>query len=136
MSACVFVKRHFSELDCWQLAHRFKSVVDRVAARPAIRDDLRFCGQLRNAAASAPRSIADGCSRRTAHDVAHALDLARTWLAECHQQLLDAVEHGYLSAQECRELLVLNKRAAAAASALQRQLRRNTGGGQTGLEPP
>ena len=75
--------RHFRELVCWQLSRELKLAVYEFIERPHIRKDFKFCDQLREAARSAPRNIAEGFSRRTHADFARLLDIARGSLAEC-----------------------------------------------------
>jgi hypothetical protein len=62
--------RHFRELVCWQLAIELKLGLYRLSEQPEVRRDLRFCDQLRDAAASAPRNIAEGFRRRSHADFA------------------------------------------------------------------
>jgi four helix bundle protein len=115
--------RHFRELDCWRLANELKLGIYRLADRPEVKRDLRFNEQIRDAAASAPRNIAEGFGRRTHADFAKFLDVARGSLAEAQNHLQDAVDRGYLDAPEFHRLNGLSGRAAAAVARLQRYLR-------------
>ena len=92
--------QHFEELDCWQLANEFKLRIYRVIERPVIARDFRFRDQIRDAASSAPRNIAEGFGRRTHADFAHYLDIARGSLMECQDHLLDAFDRRYI--RSCR----------------------------------
>ena len=116
--------QHFEELDCWQLANEFKLRIYRVIERPVIARDFRFRDQIRDAAASAPRNIAEGFGRRTHADFAHYLDIARGSLMECQDHRLDAFDRRYIDPVERDEMLILAKRACGAVAALQRYLRR------------
>ena len=115
--------RHFTELDCWQLASDLKRRLYDVARRSAIRADLAFRDQIIHAAASAPRNISEGFGRYRRLDFAHFLDIARASLNECENHLLDAVDRGYITEAECNELMVLQKRTVGAVAGLQRYLR-------------
>jgi len=115
--------RHFRELTCWQLAYELKLGIYRVADRPHVKRDLQFHDQLRDAAASAPRNIAEGFGRRSHADFARFLDVARGSLAECQNHLQDAVDRGYLDSQEHTRLESISQRAAAAVARLQQYLR-------------
>jgi four helix bundle protein len=115
--------RRFSELVCWQLSDGLKLAVYEICRRPDVLRDLRFCSQFRDAAASAPRNIAEGFGRRTHKDFAHFLDVTRGSLHECEQHLKDAVDRGYLTSAESAALVSLARRAGGATAGLQRYLR-------------
>src|SRR6266496_4335693 len=115
--------RHFRELNCWQISNELKLGIYRLSERPEVKRDLRFCDQIRDAAASAPRTIAEGFGRRSHADFARFLDVARGSLAECQNHLQDAVDRGYLDAEEFARLNRISERAAGATARLQRYLR-------------
>ena len=115
--------RHFRELTCWQLAYELKLGIYRLTDSTHVKRDLKFHDQLRDAAASAPRNIAEGFGRRSHADFARFLDVARGSLAECQNHLQDAVDRGYLDPEEHRRLESISERAAAAVARLQRYLR-------------
>ena len=94
--------RHFRELVCWQLARALKIAMYQFAEQPKVKNDFRFYSQVRDAAASALRNIAEGFGRRTHADFAHFLDVARASLGECQNHLHDAVDRGYLAPDEFR----------------------------------
>ena len=116
--------RAFTELDCWQLSEQFKLALYELVDRDPAKKDLKFRDQVRDAAASAPRNIAEGFGRRTDKEFARYLDVARGSLNECQNHLRDAVDRGYLNDPEFSSLLTLSKRAAGAVAGLQRWLRR------------
>jgi len=116
--------RHFRELACWQLARELKIAVYQFAEQPRVRSDFRFFNQIRDAAASAPRNIAEGFGRRTHADFAHFLDVARGSLSECQNHLQDAVDRGYLAPEEFKDLSTLAERTCGAIAGLQRYLRK------------
>src|SRR5437588_25168 len=115
--------RHFRELTCWQLANELKLGIYRLCEQPEVKRDFRFHDQLRDAAASAPRNIAEGFGRRTHADFARFLDVARGSLSETQNHLQDAVDRGYLDANEFARLNSISERAAGATARLQRYLR-------------
>src|SRR5882672_5263262 len=114
--------RHFRELHCWQVSNELKLGIYRLSDRPELKRDLRFYDQIRDAAASAPRNIAEGFGRRTHAEFARFLDIARGSLAECQNHLQDAVDRGYLDSAEFARLNGISERAAAATARLQRYL--------------
>ena len=82
--------KHFRELVCWQLAQELKLAIYKLIESPTIKRDLRFCDQIREAARSGPRNIAEGFGRRTHREFAMFLDVARGSLMECQNHLQDA----------------------------------------------
>ena len=114
---------HFRELTCWQLSYELKLALYRLSDTAAVKRDRRFRDQLRDAAASAPRNIAEGFGRRTHREFAALLDIARGSLMECQNHLQDAVDRGYLSAADFESRNTLAKRACGAVARLQRYLR-------------
>ena len=109
---------------CWQLACELKVALYRFVEAPQVKRDFRFCSQVRDAAASAPRNIAEGFGRRTHADFAHFLDVARASLGEYQNHLHDAVDRGYLTTAEFQTMNTLAERACGAVAGLQRHLRK------------
>ncbi len=108
--------RHFRELTCWQLAYELKLEMYRLADQPHVKRDVRFYDQIRDAAASAPRNIAEGFGRRTHVEFARFLDIARGSLNESQNHLQDAVDRHDLDAAEFKRLNSLSERASAAVA--------------------
>ncbi len=115
--------RHFRDLVCWQLANELKLQIYRLAEQPPVQRDFRFRDQIRDAAASAPRNIAEGFGRRTHREFAQFLDVARGSLMECQNHLQDAVDRGYLAEPDFKSMNVLAQRTCGAVARLQRYLR-------------
>jgi hypothetical protein len=81
--------RDFTELTCLQLAEDLKLETYRLCRRPAIHRDREFRDQWLDAAASAPRNIAEGFGRHTHREFARYLSIARASLFECRQHIRD-----------------------------------------------
>jgi len=116
--------KHFRELVCWQLAQELKPAIYKLIESPTIKRDLRFCDQIREAARSGPRNIAEGFGRRTHREFAMFLDVARGSLMECQNHLQDGVDRRYLSHAEFTSLNALAQRTCGAVARLQRYLRK------------
>ena len=114
--------RHFRELGCWQLACELKAALGRFVEGPQVQRDFTFCSQVRDAAASLPRTIAEGFGRRTRAEFALSLDSARASLGECQAYVQDALDHGYLSPDDFKTLSTLAERTCGAVAELQRRL--------------
>src|SRR5262249_35955532 len=99
-----------------------RRVVAFSATHPACRD-WKFCNQIRDASASAPRNIAEGFGRYWPSDFAHFVEIARGSLAETHNHLRDAYERRYSSDIEFEALTTLPNRAIRASTNFIRYLR-------------
>ena len=64
--------RSFTDLHRWKLANELKLDVYAVIKSPAVERDCEFRNQIRNAAASAPRNIAEGFGRYQHPAAGHA----------------------------------------------------------------
>ena len=110
------VVRHFSQLVCWQLCRDLQREVFRITSRPVFNRDFDLRDQLRDAAGSARRNIAEGFGRRTHKDQANFFATALTSLNEVEDELGEAVDNGYVAIAEIESALNLKKRAFVAAS--------------------
>jgi four helix bundle protein len=118
--------RSHEELIVWQLAYELKLRVYELIRTPAIRRDLNLHDQLRNAAGSAPRLVAEGFGRYLPGDFARYLRTANGELKEIFDALRDAVDRGYVTQEQIVPLQRLSKRASKAASGLIKYLRTAT----------
>ncbi|MGE0444882.1 MAG: four helix bundle protein [Vicinamibacterales bacterium] len=115
--------RSFDQLDAWKLANGLKVGVYLLISRPAVERDAEFRNQLRNAAASAPRNIAEGFGRFQPGEFAQYLRVANGSLMETSNHLQDGKDRGYFSDDDIQPLLTLARRSSAATTRLIRYLR-------------
>ena len=108
--------RHFSELTCWKLARSLQREVFRITSKPIFRHNRDLRDQLRDAAASARRTIAEGFGRRTHRDIANFFATSLTSLNEVEDELGEALDNGYVNDEEIATALNLKKRAFVATS--------------------
>jgi four helix bundle protein len=108
--------RKFSDLICWRLARALQREVFKITSKPVFNGNCDLRDQLRDAASSARRNIAEGFGRRTHKDQANFFATALTSLNEVEDELGEAVDNGYVTHEEIREALNLKKRAFVAAS--------------------
>ena len=74
--------RSFTELDAWQLANELKLAVYVLIRSREVQRDVEFRNQLRNAAASAPRNLAEGFGRYFPREFSQYLRIANGSLME------------------------------------------------------
>jgi four helix bundle protein len=116
------VARHYTELECWQLAHELKLEVFAFTAKLPAKADRDFCHDIRRSARSAPANIAEGFGRETHRDFANFLAIARASLMETENHLGDALECEYITHAEHKRLTILAHRALGATTGLQSYL--------------
>ena len=115
--------RSFTDLDAWKLANELKLGVFELLHRPAVQRDEDFRDQIRDAAASAPRNIAEGFGRFKPREFGQYLRIANGSLHEVSNHLRDGVDRRYFTTSEIAPLQTLSRRASAASAALIRYLR-------------
>ena len=108
--------RTFTELDCWKLANELKLGVYALIRNGDVSRDFEFRDQIRNAAASAPRNIAEGFGRYQPREIAQYLRIANGSLMETANHLSDGADRGYFSSADIAPLLALARRASAATT--------------------
>ena len=126
--------RDFTEIVAWQLATELKRVVYCLTQRPDVARDFKFCDQANDAAASAPRNIAEGFGRFEGKEFAQFLKIAIGSLYETRNHLLDAFDRGYVDSTERDAAILLTRRAITAATRLRSYLlspRNKTSQGRT-----
>ncbi len=114
--------RSFTELDAWQLANELKLGVYVLIRSGDAQRDFEFRDQIRNAAASAPRNIAEGFGRYLPRDFSQYLRIANGSLMETSNHLQDGCDRGYFKAADIEPLQTLARRASAAVTGLIRYL--------------
>ena len=94
--------KDFREIVAWQRAREVKLRVYAILKRPNIRRDYEYCDQLRDAARSAPRNIAEGFAKFGNKEFARFVRIARGSEAEVLNHLIDAADQELLSAEELK----------------------------------
>jgi four helix bundle protein len=115
--------KRYQDLVAWQLAYDLERRVFALTATGAASRDFKFCSQIRDSSASAPRNIAEGFGRFRRKEFAHYLFIARGSLTETHNHLLSGRDRGYFTSNDHEHLSRLAGRAAKAVSGLIRYLR-------------
>jgi four helix bundle protein len=86
----------FKDLRVWQRAHRLANEIVRSTDSFPAGELYALVPQMRRSARSVSHNIAEGASRRTVAEFMHFLYIARGSLAELEDQLLFAIERGYI----------------------------------------
>ncbi len=112
--------KRFEDLLCWQLSREVKCEVLAFTAIPAAVNDRRFCDQIRDSSAGAPRNIAEGFGRYRPGDFARFLEYARASLMETQNHLIDARDRRYISEATYARLFNLSQAALRTTTRLMR----------------
>ena len=88
--------RDFRDLVAWQLSDTLRSEVIEFTSKPGISSDFKYCSDIRDSAASAPRNIAEGFARYRPADFARFLEYAVASLAETKTSIHDGHDRQYL----------------------------------------
>lgn len=116
------VARDFTELVAWQLSVELKRRVYEIARSGRSARDWKFVEQMTDAAASAPRNIAEGFGRFDPKEFAHFLKIAIASEHEVRNHLIDAFDRGYITKAERDDAVHLSRRAVTAATRLRAYL--------------
>jgi four helix bundle protein len=94
-----------------------------MAAEGPAATDLRFRGQIEDAAASVCRNVAEGFARFNPREFLQFVKYARSSLAELQDELHDGLQRRYFSEEDFNEAWALTVRTSAALASLGRYLR-------------
>jgi four helix bundle protein len=92
--------KDFREIAAWQRSREVKMLAYTLLAKPEVARDFKFRDQLRDAARSAPRNIAEGFARYKHKEFAQFVRVAKGSLGEILNHFIDAVDSGYLTPAE------------------------------------
>ena len=92
--------RDFRDFAAWQRAEELRMLVEEFLARPGLRVRFRRAEQLGDAAASAPRNIAEGFGRFKPKQFAQFVRIAKGSETEVLNILIEAQKAGLLSSPD------------------------------------
>jgi len=108
--------RSFTELHCWKLSNELKVGIYALIKAGEVGRDFEFCDQMGNAAAPAPRNIAEAFGRYRPRQLAQYPHVANGSLMETANNLRDGLDRGHFRPSDVEPLLILVKRASAATT--------------------
>ena len=112
----------FQDLECHKLAVQVRREILRLTRRESVKREFRYVDQIRDAARSATRNIAEGFSRFNPSETASYLSIVKASLDEVRDELQDGRESGYFSNEECDLVLALVARTIGAVMRWRRYL--------------
>src|SRR5687768_4978985 len=96
--------RSFRDFAAWQHAYALRRAVLLLCRRATAARDYKLHDQVREAARSAPRNIAEGFGRYRHREFAQFVRIARGSELELVNHLQEAFDSGYLNEEEHRAL--------------------------------
>jgi len=118
--------RDFRDLVCWQLSYELKCEVFAFTDKGSVSKDFKYCDQIRDSSASAPRNVAEGFGRFTPGEFAQYLKWARASLMETQNHLIDGRDRGYLEPNGYTRLMNLARAALKTTTNLMLEKQRQT----------
>jgi four helix bundle protein len=113
--------KSLDEIITYEFANNFKDgAYERLSgSREALRD-LKFKGELQDAASGVPANIAEGFGRKNPSEFAQFIRYALASLREAETRLQDGIDRGYFNEADCRMTFRWAQRCRAAGSGLHR----------------
>ena len=128
------VARTIEDLTAYQLAVTLRDEILRLTTSGPSSRDFDYRDQIRDAARSATRNLAEGFSRFKPREFANLARIALGSLGEVIDQLKDGRKQGYFPEDDAQRLISLAQRAAGATRGLLRYLDSCKGQAPTGWD--
>jgi four helix bundle protein len=119
--------RHFTEIRAWQLSMEVEREFSAILARPPACLNRKFCDDALDAAASAPRNIAEGFGRYGNREFANFVNIARGSQLETQTNLLVSKSRRYMTDAEFNRLWPISEEMVKTTLGLLKDLRRRGG---------
>ena len=102
----------------WRLAGELQQLANATCDKPLVRRDFKFESQLRDAAASGPRNIAEGFGRFRPAPFAQFMEFAIGSTMETKVGVKDGIDRGYYSPTRAERALSLAERSIQVSTKL------------------
>lgn len=119
--------KDFREIAAWQHARALRIKALSFLRKPQFRREYKYCDQLKDAARSGPRNIAEGFGRFSNKQFANFVTIAKGSEAEVLDHFIDAHEQGLITDQEFREGEHAARKAMKTAVGLIKHLQKSQG---------
>ena len=96
--------KSFKDIECWQGARELVRRVYLLSRKEHFKKDFELVSQVRRSAVSSMANIAEGFHRSSKKDFLKYLDYARSSVAETVSHCYVALDQGYISEAEMKEL--------------------------------
>ncbi len=96
--------KRFEEMLCWQEARKLVNIVYRLTKNDEFKRDHDLVNQIRRSAVSIMANMAEGFHRSSRKDFMKFLDYSRASVAETVSHSYVALDQGYISESELKDL--------------------------------
>lgn len=114
----------FTDLECWQLARKLRHEIFKLTRGFPKSEQFNLVKHLREAAVSVTSNIAEGFGRYHYQENLQFCRIARGSLCEIKDDLIAALDEGYISFDGFKELLDLQEQTARSLNGYIRSTRR------------
>ena len=108
----------FEKLNAWQESRKMVLAVYQLLKKFPSEERFALCDQLRRAAISVPSNIAEGNGRMAVKEQIHFLEIAFGSVMEIYSQLQLAVDLGYISDEDFKQVKPLTYNTSKLISGL------------------
>ncbi|OFW19990.1 MAG: hypothetical protein A3H97_22515 [Acidobacteria bacterium RIFCSPLOWO2_02_FULL_65_29] len=115
--------KRFEDLEAYQRADELKREVYALLATQTASKDFKFCSQLREAAASAPRNIAEGFGRFRPAPFAQFMEIAIASTMETQVSIQDGVDRHHFTRDQTSRARSLAERSLQVSTKLLKYLK-------------
>jgi four helix bundle protein len=105
--------KHFTELQCWQLADRLRAEVIAICERPAVARRFTFCDSFLDAAGSVCHNLSEGFKRFRSPEIVRFFTYALSSLGEVQDHLLECLSREFISREAFDRLWDLSEHTNA-----------------------
>ncbi|MFO7722223.1 MAG: four helix bundle protein [Bacteroidales bacterium] len=113
----------FEDLEVWKESRMLCIRIFQITSSGGFNQDLRFKFQIRNASGSIMDNIAEGFGRGGNKEFINFLSIAKGSNEEVRSQLYRASDFGYISEEQCNEILEMAEILSRRISALMQYLK-------------
>ncbi len=125
----------FEDIEAWQLARELTRKVYCLARKPRFANDYGLKKQIQDAAGSSMHNIAEGFDSETNAEFVRFLRYAKRSCSEVQSELYVALDEGYISADEFKDVYEQARRTRAAIRGFINYLKRYEDRKVTNREP-
>ncbi len=96
--------KSYRDLIVWQKSMSWVTLVYSLASKIPEREKFGLISQIRRSSVSIPSNIAEGYGRNYKKDYSRFLQISRGSLFECQTQIEIAINLGFISSEDCKEI--------------------------------
>jgi len=116
--------KRYQDLEAWQVADELRREVHALTESGPASKDFKFRGEIREAASSAARNIAEGFGRFRPKEFARFMEFSIASTSEVQDLITDGIERKYFTGDSTKRATDLSRRSLQVSKGLMRYLKR------------